>query len=399
MKPAALVIVLLGAIALGWGGVRATRHAHAQFLAHTNSSSNWDPGAAARYLDSRETWWQSWPPAQKEQGTVCISCHTVVPYALVRPALRATLRESRPPQQETQMLASVNRRVDDWSHITPFYTDAINGPGMTAGSQATEAVLNAVILAGGQGGSKSLTAALTEAWALEKTTGKNAGGWDWQNFHLAPWESNESAYQGAALFAVSLGKLPNSFRGAPEFAAHVELLQNYLRRHYASQPLMNQVVVLWASARMPGLITPGERESLIARLQRLQLPDGGWALTTIDRQRGIGRYFTTAWEQITHNLPSDGCATGLVVLALEEAGIDSQTPALSRGLAWLQHHQASDGNWWAPSLNGDDEGYGGEAKFMDDAATGYAVMALEAAQSNASEPEKMARSVVPELRH
>jgi squalene-hopene/tetraprenyl-beta-curcumene cyclase len=399
MKRAVLVVVLLGAVALGWAGVRATRSARAEMLAHASTSSSWDPAAAAGYLDARETWWQSWPPAQKEQGTVCISCHTVVPYALVRPALRATLRESQPPQQESLMLASVDKRVGDWSHMTPFYTDAIDGPGKAAGSHATEAVLNAVILTHEQEGSQAAAAALEEAWALQKTTGDDAGGWDWQNFHLAPWESNESAYQGAALFAVAVGKLPTSYRTAPGVAAHVQLLQDYLRRRYAHEPLMSQVYVLWASARMPSLLTSGERQSLISQLQSLQLPDGGWALITLDRQPGIGRSLNTDWQQVTHNLPSDGCATGLVVLALEEAGIDAQTPALRRGLAWLQHHQAGDGGWWAPSLNGGDDGYGGVAKFMDDAATGYAVMALEAAQSKASDPQKMVRYVAPALMH
>ena len=49
----------------------------------------WDKAAAAKYLDSREVWWQAWPPAQKDHETVCVSCHTNVPYALARPALRS----------------------------------------------------------------------------------------------------------------------------------------------------------------------------------------------------------------------------------------------------------------------------------------------------------------------
>src|ERR1700735_5605575 len=35
----------------------------------------WDKAAAARYLDDREVWWQEWPHAQKDHGTVCVSCH------------------------------------------------------------------------------------------------------------------------------------------------------------------------------------------------------------------------------------------------------------------------------------------------------------------------------------
>ena len=50
-------------------------------------AATWNQQAAARYLDDRETWWQAWPRAQKDHGTVCISCHTVVPYAMARSAL------------------------------------------------------------------------------------------------------------------------------------------------------------------------------------------------------------------------------------------------------------------------------------------------------------------------
>ena len=40
------------------------------------ASQTWDKAAAARYLDSRQSWWQDWPHAQKDHGTVCVSCHT-----------------------------------------------------------------------------------------------------------------------------------------------------------------------------------------------------------------------------------------------------------------------------------------------------------------------------------
>ena len=54
-------------------------------------SGQWNPQQAANYLDRREIWWQQWPRAQKDHGTLCISCHTTLPYALVRPALRRQL--------------------------------------------------------------------------------------------------------------------------------------------------------------------------------------------------------------------------------------------------------------------------------------------------------------------
>src|SRR5215469_1202689 len=70
----------------------------AKTAASTNAT--WDKAAAAKYLDSREVWWQAWPPAQKDHETVCISCHTNVPYALARPLLRKSLGEQQPSEPE-----------------------------------------------------------------------------------------------------------------------------------------------------------------------------------------------------------------------------------------------------------------------------------------------------------
>ena len=40
------------------------------------ATASWDRQAAARYLDDREVWWQTWDRTQKDHGTYCISCHT-----------------------------------------------------------------------------------------------------------------------------------------------------------------------------------------------------------------------------------------------------------------------------------------------------------------------------------
>ena len=44
--------------------------------------STWNRKAAAAYLDQRATWWTTWPNAQRDHGTFCVSCHTALPYAL-----------------------------------------------------------------------------------------------------------------------------------------------------------------------------------------------------------------------------------------------------------------------------------------------------------------------------
>jgi hypothetical protein len=64
----------------------------------TKIVSSWDQKAAAAYLDQRAAWWMEWPKAARDHETFCVSCHTAVPYALSRPALRKSLAETAPPR-------------------------------------------------------------------------------------------------------------------------------------------------------------------------------------------------------------------------------------------------------------------------------------------------------------
>jgi squalene-hopene/tetraprenyl-beta-curcumene cyclase len=99
------------------------------------AAASWNREAAAKFLDERETWWQGWPRAQKDHGTVCISCHTVVPYAMVRPELRRALGDAAMTDPEKTMLASVEKRVGDWAEMAPFYSDEKYGKGKAAESR------------------------------------------------------------------------------------------------------------------------------------------------------------------------------------------------------------------------------------------------------------------------
>lgn len=389
-EPRMRSLITFGALlaALVVGGVvlrRSIRQGRVEDAISTGNQSGWRPKAAAAYLDERELWWQSWPLARMDHGTQCVSCHTVVPYALVRPALRHRLGENGPSAPETAMLASVRRRVSGWPEMAPFYSDEAYGKGMSARSRATEAVLNAVILAAHDAGEGHLdpvtVTAFNNAWELQEKAGDLAGAWKWQDFHLAPWESEESGYQGAALMAVALEVAPDRYAAGTEAREHRDLLEDYLRRHYAAQPLMSRLYVLWASSRLPGLLTVAERTELLHEIGGLQLPDGGWALPSLDQQPGLKHYVLDHWRQMSGTAPADGCATGLVVLALEEAGVSSRDPVLNRGLQWLLRHQEGDGSWRAASLNRPLDPSSDIGRFMNDAATGYATLALEEARA------------------
>ncbi|OLB61455.1 MAG: hypothetical protein AUI11_09635 [Acidobacteria bacterium 13_2_20CM_2_66_4] len=114
--------------------------------AWTAGEGGWDPKAAASYLDGRANWWVAWPSAARDHETFCISCHTGMPYAIARPALRAALGERQPTAAEAKMLDVVAKRVALWKDVDPWYPDQTRGIPKTSESRGTEAVINALVL-------------------------------------------------------------------------------------------------------------------------------------------------------------------------------------------------------------------------------------------------------------
>jgi squalene-hopene/tetraprenyl-beta-curcumene cyclase len=340
-----------------------------------SAAPGWSPTAAQQYLDSREAWWQGWGRAQKDHGTMCVSCHTQASYALARPVLRSRSGERAPSVQEQVMLASVEKRVRAWKDVQPFYSDAVYGAGKEVESRNAESVLNAIILDAYDMPQEHLSErtrmAFDNAWALQAKTGPDAGAWVWQNFDYTPWESKESQYHWAALMALAVGSAPDGYMNDKKIATNVALLRGYLQSHYDGQPLVNKLAALWASKFFPGVMTLDQMQSLVREVDGLQHKDGGWSLTDLGTwKRRDGTPLETR---------SDGYATGLAVLVLEESLINSdKKPHVARGLAWLEANQdKTTGAWPAWSLNKNRDPKSDAGMFMSDAATSYAVMALE----------------------
>lgn len=340
-----------------------------------NASHSWSPSAAAQYLDKRAAWWESWPKSQRDHETVCVSCHTIVPYALARPKLTAALGEPAVPAPEQSMLAYIKKRVSLWNDVQPYYSDAKSGPGKSRESRATEVVLNAFLLASHdsqQGHLDPLTrTAFDAAWALQLKSGDHAGAWDWQVFHLSPWEAAESQYQGATFMALAVGWAPGQYRKTPQIQHSLQSLRTYLKREYASQPLLNQAVVLWASSKLAGLLSNEDKRTLVESILKQQNDDGGWTLASLG-----------TWTRLDHTpqeTGSDGYATGLLTLALKQARLNRKgRDQWSKGVNWLEHNQnQGDGSWHASSLNKNRDQSTDIGRFMTDAATGYAVLSLE----------------------
>src|SRR6184192_2398729 len=207
-------------------------------------STSWDQKTAAAYLDQRAAWWMAWPKAARDHETFCVSCHTAVPYALSRPALRKALAEEAPSPNERRLLENVTKRVRLWKEVAPFYSDADRGVYKTVESRGTESVLNALILASNDARSGQLSndtrTALDNMWAEQQTTGNKKGAWLWLRFANEPWEADDSDYYGATLAAVAAGTPPGNYYARPEIQNNLKMLREYLNRECAAQTTINR---------------------------------------------------------------------------------------------------------------------------------------------------------------
>lgn len=336
----------------------------------------WNPKTAAAYLDQRSTWWATWPNAQRDHETFCISCHTALPYAIARPALRRSLGETAPSAAEAALIANVAKRVTMWKEVEPFYPDQTRGLPKTSESRGTESILNAVILASrdARGGALSddTRRAFDNMWALQFRNGDHTGGWAWLNFHYEPWEAEGSAYYGAALAAVAAGTAPGGYAATPEIQDRLKLLRDYLVRGDAKQSLFNRATLLWASAtwasRPGGLLTSDQQGAIVDALLAAQNDEGAWSLASLGSWKRV--------DATALDTRSDGYATGLVTYALQAAGDQRAASGVRRALAWLARNQDQTGAWLASSLNKQRDPATDAGRFMSDAATAYAVLAL-----------------------
>lgn len=119
----------------------------------------------------------------------------------------------------------------------------------------------------------------------------------------------------------------------------------------------DRVFQLLTLARL-GLETGGPTESLL----KLQREDGGWAQTS--------------------DMSSDAYATGTVLYALQESGLDTQSQAYQRGVRFLLEGQLDDGTWHVVSRSKPfqtyfETGFPHEKdQFISSTATAWATLSL-----------------------
>ncbi|MDD9959496.1 MAG: hypothetical protein OXU66_11200 [Gammaproteobacteria bacterium] len=354
----------------------------AQLVSQTPASLSdaWNQELAAEFLDARAAWWRIWPLAKRDHDTSCASCHSTVPYALARSTLRLTLGETGPSVAEAELLGDTVKRVNLWNEIDPYYPDQRVGLPKTSESRGVESILNALVLSSrdayvGQL-SNETRQAFANMWKLQFTRGDLEGGWAWLYFDLAPWESEDAAYFGAAMAAVAVGIAPENYANATEIEKQLESLREYLLQDYADRSAFDKAMLLWASAELSGLLTEAQTSSIVDEILSLQNRDGGWGLALLDSWgEGEDGYIAAS--------DSDGYATGLIAFALQKAGVSPRQAKLDRAIEWLVRNQNPiNGNWPASSLNKERDPTTERGLLMSDAATAFAVLALKQAEAS-----------------
>jgi hypothetical protein len=292
--------------------------------------------------------------------------------------LRKFSGADKPTEYETKLLVRTRKRVENWKDLdTPSFRLFYDSDEQKKKeSWGTEAVLNVFVVAlddrfQGRSAPSDLTKqAFSNLWKTQISSGDQKGSWDWLDFGLEPWESKGARYYGAALAAIAIGTAPAYYTSGAdkEIDEKVGLLRDALESELPAQNLFNRTWALWASARLDGVLTKDAQKKIITQLLDKQRDDGGWSLASLGT---FARHDGTVQDT-----DSDGYATGLVLHVLQTAGVPKDDSRVAKGLAWLKNNQAKTGEWRAVSVNKKRDPATHVGKFMTDAATAYAVLAL-----------------------
>ena len=210
--------------------------------------------------------------------------------------------------------------------------------------------------------------ALDRLWSFQTREGKAAGALKWYSAGLDPWETPDATFYGSALAALAAGTAPAEYRDQPAVRENLNLLTDYLQREQQAQPLHNRLTLLWASSVLPAASSTSVRRTIVDEILQKQQPDGGWTIESLGPWKPHPQAPSTA---------SSSYATGFVAFVLQRAGVAPSTPNIGRALDWLKSHQGREsGNWPGDSMNKKYPPGSMERRFMQDAATAFATLAL-----------------------
>jgi squalene-hopene/tetraprenyl-beta-curcumene cyclase len=274
-------------------------------------------------------------------------------YLLARPALRQRLKESQPTMYEVGLLDRLRAKV---------------GEKPAGALQSVEVIFSAMFLSREDAMHTMSThtrKAFDQLWALQGGAGASKGGWRWYAVNLDPWENAESHFFGSSLAAAALTHVPAEYRNTPNVRDQAAALNTYLVESIESRRLHDRLALLLARSVVPESM----RQAITSDAFSKQQPDGGWTIESLG-----------PWAAHPDAPPSSGTnayATAFATVALLRGGVPASDPRLAKALDWLQSHQdPASGTWAAVSMNKRYPEGSMESRFMQDAATAFASLAL-----------------------
>ncbi len=291
------------------------------------------------YLDRLTRQWS------KDVG--CVTCHTTLPYVSSLPAEKKGSRVALDEMREF-----IDYRVVNWKTDKPLWDAEVL---ITATSMAAHDAKATGKL------QPRTRVALDKMWSLQRPD----GAWNWLKAGTPPLEHDD--YYGAVLVAVGLGLAPENYAADADIKDGVAKLRRYLTKTPAPNP-HHAAWLMWAEAKLGGVMPKELRDRKIQEMVKLQRPDGGWSLPS------LGGWKARDGLPIDQS-PSDGYATGLVVYALRQADMPADNETIRKGVQWLKSNQRESGSWFTGSL-----GTRYKLNFMSHAGTAFAVMAIKACE-------------------
>tara|TARA_B110000014_G_scaffold228009_1_gene188126 strand:+ start:184 stop:1347 length:1164 start_codon:yes stop_codon:yes gene_type:complete len=289
---------------------------------------------AAAYIEAgNKLWWKK---------RKCVACHTTGVFGVMRPSLSSYLGKPGPALRKflvADLAKMKQQKIEKLrTGVRPTQIAYLAGALAEWDKHVTGKL------------SPETDEALRLLLSLQSDDGSfnNIGCWP-------PFES--SAYHGTTVAAKALESAPGWLGGLKDsdLMARVAKTHNYLKTTKPPHDY-GKLLLLWTSARVPGLVDAKQKQELIELVLKHQQADGGWSIRTFATPETWGdgsRAEKLKSEKEFKNPPSDGHQTGLVLLVLREAGMAAKDKRIQRGVNWLLKNQRQSGRWWTRSLNKD----------------------------------------------
>lgn len=287
---------------------------------------------AVKYLEQGAV---AWNGARK-----CISCHTNGTYLTLMPAL-------------TPKLGRPNETVREFAVSNLKQLASIDRADLKKSTRPAQVIYTAAGLAEWDAHvTGTLSEETKQALALMFEIQLETGTWG----TLDCWPPYESdAFHEATVAAMAVAAAPGWLANLNDELQKtgVARLKKYLQTETPPQDY-GRVLLLWASCRMPDLLTAEKQQELIELVWKKQHADGGWSIRTFGAPEQWGKGNRAAKLKAEPEFaapPSDGHQTGLAIIVLREAGVPTNDPRIQKGVAWLLKNQRESGRWWTRSLN------------------------------------------------